>query len=64
MHDDPKPDNSRPSDPKPPSRSEASPKSNDEPLRCDYCGSTALVWRRCKLICENCRGIVLSCGDL
>jgi hypothetical protein len=32
--------------------------------RCDYCGSDALWWRKCKLICENCRQINKSCADL
>jgi hypothetical protein len=32
--------------------------------RCDYCGATALVWRKCKLVCENCHNIVKSCADL
>jgi hypothetical protein len=59
MPDDPKPDDSTP-----PRKNESSREFHDEQQRCDYCGSTALVWRRCKLICENCRGIVLSCGDL
>ena len=31
---------------------------------CDYCGATALQWRKCKLICENCRQINTSCADL
>ncbi|MBX7118746.1 MAG: hypothetical protein K1X31_07080 [Gemmatimonadaceae bacterium] len=31
---------------------------------CDYCGATALQWRKCKLICENCRQINKSCADL
>jgi hypothetical protein len=44
----------------------------DEPPRrqdphaesCDYCGSTALEWVKCKLICRNCRQINKSCADL
>jgi len=31
---------------------------------CDYCGSNALEWRKCKLICTNCRQINKSCADL
>ena len=31
---------------------------------CDYCGSVALRWRKCKLICDDCRQINKSCADL
>lgn len=31
---------------------------------CDYCGVPALTWRKCKLICDNCRNINKSCADL
>jgi hypothetical protein len=31
---------------------------------CDLCGSNRIVWRRCKLICENCHTILKSCADL
>ncbi len=31
---------------------------------CDYCGSSALTWRKCKLICDDCRQINKSCADL
>jgi hypothetical protein len=31
---------------------------------CDYCGSIALEWRKCKLICADCRQINKSCADL
>lgn len=31
---------------------------------CDYCGAESLIWRKCKLICENCANIVKSCADL
>jgi hypothetical protein len=31
---------------------------------CDICGSTALEWRKCKLVCLQCRSIVKSCADL
>jgi hypothetical protein len=31
---------------------------------CDYCGAAALEWRKCKLICTNCKQINKSCADL
>jgi hypothetical protein len=31
---------------------------------CDYCGSIRLEWRKCKLICGDCRQINKSCADL
>lgn len=31
---------------------------------CDYCGSDKLEWRKCKLICTDCRQINKSCADL
>lgn len=31
---------------------------------CDYCGSVRLEWRKCKLICSDCRQINKSCADL
>jgi len=31
---------------------------------CDYCGSARLEWRKCKLICEDCKQINKSCADL
>ena len=31
---------------------------------CDYCGTAALKWVKCKLICQNCRQINKSCADL
>jgi len=31
---------------------------------CDYCGSDAVEWRKCKLICNNCKQINKSCADL
>lgn len=31
---------------------------------CDYCGSAKLEWRKCKLICTDCRQINKSCADL
>jgi hypothetical protein len=32
--------------------------------RCDYCGSGQLEWRKCKLICADCKQINKSCADL
>ena len=31
---------------------------------CDWCGSTDLWWRNCKLHCRTCSAIVKSCADL
>jgi hypothetical protein len=31
---------------------------------CELCGSTSTEWRRCKLVCLNCRQILRSCADL
>jgi hypothetical protein len=31
---------------------------------CDVCGSSDTAWVRCKLICQRCRTILMSCGDL
>jgi hypothetical protein len=31
---------------------------------CDVCGASALEWRKCKLVCLQCRSIVKSCADL
>ena len=31
---------------------------------CDYCGSEKLEWRKCKLVCRECRQINKSCADL
>jgi hypothetical protein len=39
----------------------------DGPVRgetCDHCGAEALVWRKCKMICESCGNINKSCADL
>ena len=36
----------------------------DAAEQCDYCGSAKLEWRKCKLICANCRQINKSCADL
>jgi len=30
---------------------------------CDWCGSTDLWWRNCRLFCRGCSAIVKSCGD-
>ncbi len=32
--------------------------------QCDWCGSSDLWWRNCKLLCRNCSAIVKSCADL
>jgi len=43
------------------------PESPDGPTpteTCDYCGSARLVWRKCKLICDDCKQINKSCADL
>ena len=32
--------------------------------QCDWCGSTDLWWRNCKLLCRGCNAIVKSCADL
>jgi hypothetical protein len=34
------------------------------PELCDYCASPRLEWRKCKLICVDCRQINKSCADL
>jgi hypothetical protein len=31
---------------------------------CDYCGSKRIEWRKCKLVCNDCRQINKSCADL
>ena len=31
---------------------------------CDYCGSVRLEWRKCKLVCSDCKQINKSCADL
>jgi hypothetical protein len=33
-------------------------------VSCDYCGSVRLEWRKCKLICADCKQINKSCADL
>jgi hypothetical protein len=57
-----------------PSRGEALPpaargSNTDQPApveaeSCDWCGSTDLWWRNCKLLCRGCNAIVKSCADL
>jgi len=42
---------------------EAQPDVNDAEC-CDYCGSERLEWRKCKLVCNDCRQINKSCADL
>jgi len=44
----------------------ASPKPHTAEHReaCDFCGSSALTWRKCKLICNDCKQINKSCADL
>jgi hypothetical protein len=42
----------------------ARPVSRAEDQPCDYCGAGPLIWRKCKLICEQCRQINKSCADL
>ena len=31
---------------------------------CEFCGSNALAWRKCKQVCLACGNIVRSCADL
>ena len=38
--------------------------SERESAPCDLCGVPALVWRKCKLVCENCGAINKTCADL
>lgn len=35
-----------------------------DPAMCDICGIPALVWLKCKLVCENCGAINKTCADL
>ena len=45
----------------------SSPNGSEAPgaaVACDYCGSSHLEWRKCKLICANCKQINKSCADL
>ncbi len=41
-----------------------SPATSEPPEQCDWCGSTDLWWRNCKLLCRSCSAIVKSCADL
>lgn len=47
-----------------PATSAAQPKENAPAESCDYCGSRRLEWRKCKLMCADCRHIIKSCADL
>lgn len=40
------------------------PAESREPQECDRCGANDLEWIKCKLICRNCRQIVMTCADL
>jgi hypothetical protein len=40
------------------------PDAERDPAACDLCGVPALVWRTCKLVCENCGAINKTCADL
>jgi hypothetical protein len=35
-----------------------------DPACCDVCGVAALIWRKCKLVCENCGAVNKTCADL
>jgi hypothetical protein len=35
-----------------------------DPAPCDVCGVAALIWRKCKLVCENCGAVNKTCADL
>jgi hypothetical protein len=48
--------------PTPPSNAET--QDDTAVAACDYCGSGRLEWRKCKLICADCRQINKSCADL
>jgi hypothetical protein len=45
-------------------RAATPPDSTRDPAPCDLCGVPALIWRKCKLVCENCGAINKSCADL
>jgi hypothetical protein len=49
---------------RPPAASEAREYQTAVATACDYCGSPNIVWRKCKLICEECKQINKSCADL
>lgn len=40
------------------------PRATEDPPACDHCGSPAVHWVKCKLVCRDCRQIVRSCADL
>lgn len=47
------------------SEQRAAPRDSErDPGICDICGVPALVWRKCKLVCENCGAINKTCADL
>lgn len=48
----------------PASRSDATAHDGAALASCDYCGSARLEWRKCKLICADCKQINKSCADL
>jgi hypothetical protein len=50
----------------PPRRGSDAPAPQPSPAveSCDWCGSTDLWWRNCKLLCRSCNAIVKSCADL
>ncbi len=66
--DDPAPGVPRPDDESVPEPAGRNPGGrelpHDRPELCDVCGSDRLGWVRCKLVCGNCRSIVMSCADL
>lgn len=48
----------------PPSTDSTPPDGPADGETCDYCGGPSLVWRKCKLICNDCKQINKSCADL
>ena len=41
------------------------PAAADAPAEsCEFCGATALAWRKCKQVCLRCGNINRSCADL
>jgi len=53
-----------PADPAVAPTTPAEPREEPPVEQCDWCGSTDLWWRNCKLLCRNCSAIVKSCADL
>jgi hypothetical protein len=51
-----------------PSRPERTPGAaripREETPMCDICGSTDTRWMMCKLVCQRCRTILMSCEDV